>query len=174
MITWLPTFRHLLGQFILAQAVKIVNSKWLSDKTRSPPSALVRRFSIYPGIATYRHQDLTYPSSPPSPPPRLVQQSRTSAKLQDYQLEVWRSPDLCLGLVRLGSSAGPRETDAVTEGLCESFPRMAGLPRLPACRQCYQRKVKCDSRRPRCEACTRNDSDCVFTDPATGEIVSRQ
>ncbi|KAI1393109.1 fungal-specific transcription factor domain-containing protein [Hypoxylon trugodes] len=50
----------------------------------------------------------------------------------------------------------------------------AGLPRLPACQVCYSRKVKCDSRRPKCGPCSKNGIDCVILDPNGGPPISRE
>ncbi|KAL8290680.1 hypothetical protein RB597_008765 [Gaeumannomyces tritici] len=46
-------------------------------------------------------------------------------------------------------------------------------PRLPACKNCSQKKVKCDSTRPKCHWCARNKADCLMFDSAGQQWLSR-
>ncbi|KAK1978844.1 hypothetical protein LZ30DRAFT_727887 [Colletotrichum cereale] len=47
------------------------------------------------------------------------------------------------------------------------------LPRLPACQLCYQKKIKCDSTRPKCTPCTKSGSECVVLNPGGNALLSR-
>ncbi|KAL0931565.1 Zn(II)2Cys6 transcription factor [Colletotrichum truncatum] len=47
------------------------------------------------------------------------------------------------------------------------------LPRLPACQLCYQKKIKCDSTRPKCTPCTKNGSECIILISSGEETLSR-
>ncbi|KAL2060211.1 hypothetical protein VTL71DRAFT_9606 [Oculimacula yallundae] len=46
--------------------------------------------------------------------------------------------------------------------------------RLPSCKQCRQRKVKCDTQRPSCGTCSKNDVACEFVDSSTGKMFTGQ
>ncbi|KAK2040108.1 hypothetical protein LZ31DRAFT_558151 [Colletotrichum somersetense] len=45
------------------------------------------------------------------------------------------------------------------------------LPRLPACQLCYQKKIKCDSTRPKCTPCTKSGGECVVLNPGGSEAL---
>ncbi|KAF6813663.1 Zn(II)2Cys6 transcription factor [Colletotrichum plurivorum] len=47
------------------------------------------------------------------------------------------------------------------------------LPKLPACQLCYQKKIKCDSTRPKCTPCAKNGSECVVLNSPGDELLSR-
>ncbi|KXJ88338.1 fungal-specific transcription factor domain-domain-containing protein [Microdochium bolleyi] len=61
-------------------------------------------------------------------------------------------------------------TESVSAGTASRQPQ---LPRLPACQSCSTRKVKCDSARPACGPCAKNNTECIVVDTSTGQHISR-
>lgn len=45
---------------------------------------------------------------------------------------------------------------------------------LPACRQCRQRRVRCDRGFPSCQTCLSSQKECMHKDPVSGEMTSRK
>ncbi|KAJ1332966.1 transcriptional regulatory protein GAL4 [Microdochium nivale] len=64
---------------------------------------------------------------------------------------------------------------AASEDVSAGTPasRHPRLPRLPACQSCSARKIKCDSARPACAPCAKNNTECTVADTATGQHFSR-
>ncbi|KAJ5331443.1 hypothetical protein N7476_001226 [Penicillium atrosanguineum] len=48
------------------------------------------------------------------------------------------------------------------------------LPRLPACRFCHARKIKCDNLRPKCGLCIKHRQECMTLTVDDNESVTRQ
>ncbi|KAJ9625230.1 hypothetical protein H2204_010617 [Knufia peltigerae] len=46
-------------------------------------------------------------------------------------------------------------------------------PKIPACERCRLRKVKCDSKPPKCTGCTRSNTACIIVEAGTHERFSR-
>lgn len=80
---------------------------------------------------------------------------------------------------RISQEAIRTETGAMSAFGERQQSRTAGavrhVPRLPACRSCHQRKVKCDNNRPKCAPCMRNGTACILIFPGSEqEPVSRE
>lgn len=58
--------------------------------------------------------------------------------------------------------------------LSMASPGVASDPiKLPACERCRLRKVRCDSRPPKCSHCVRSSTACIIVDPVTNERYTR-
>lgn len=85
------------------------------------------------------------------------------------------SPPLALQWPRLppGVTGAPRP--AVTSPpVPDRVAVDTAIELLPACRQCRERRVRCDRGFPSCNTCLSSKTECMHKDPISGEMTSRK